>query len=77
MREFVTGERGRSRNGNLIGAASWTEAAGAGQRGSGCSEQSPWEDGRAAGWSPRAAFGGGSSLTVPGEGTAETEKSGG
>lgn len=77
MREFVTGERGRSRNGNLIRAASWTEAARAGQHGSGCSEQSPWEDGRAAGWSPRAAFGGGSSLTVPGEGTAETEKSGG
>ena len=77
MREFVTGERGRSRNGNLIRAASWTEAARAGQHGSGCSEQLPWEDGRAAGWSPRAAFGGGSSLTVPGEGTAETAKSGG
>ena len=77
MREFVTGERGRSRNGNLIGAASWTEAAGAGQRGSGCSEQSPWEDRRAAGWSPWAAFGGGSSLPVPGEGMAKTAKSGG
>lgn len=56
IREFITGERGQSRNGNPIGAWSWTEAAQAGQRGLGCSEQSPWEEERTVGMEPMGSL---------------------